>query len=288
MSDSDIYSKFDEIRPDLTPYGWNCELWIPTLMRRPDRHNEIEINFCPEGSITYLVKGQRVEIPQKRLAIFWALAPHQIIHFEDRSPYFVCTIPFTLFLEWNLPRIFVDRILSGEVIISSNEPDWKYEHDHHFFKDWSEGELRGIGEETEATMLEIRARLIRLALNIETKKDLLNKKIDTPEFNLIEKMVIYIAKNYTSNIKPSDIGRTLGLHPDYANSVFKKNFGITLSEYLVEQRILHAQRMLSLTKKSIIEIAFDSGFNSISRFNASFLKTCNCTPREFRKKINNE
>jgi AraC-like DNA-binding protein len=57
------------------------------------------------------------------------------------------------------------------------------------------------------------------------------------------------------------------------------------STYLSEQRILCAQRKLSLNSDSITSIAYESGFNSISRFNATFRKFLGMTPREYRKKI---
>lgn len=57
-----------------------------------------------------------------------------------------------------------------------------------------------------------------------------------------------------------------------------------MSEYIIEERISHAQRKLVATDTSITEIAFECGFNTISRFNAAFLKINSCTPREFRKR----
>ena len=36
---------FNPERPDFSPYGFTCVRWTPTPMLRPDRHNEIEINF---------------------------------------------------------------------------------------------------------------------------------------------------------------------------------------------------------------------------------------------------
>ncbi len=36
---------------------------------------------------------------------------------------------------------------------------------------------------------------------------------------------------------------------------------------------------------SITDIAYECGFNSIARFNATFFKKIQCTPREYKKKI---
>lgn len=50
------------------------------------------------------------------------------------------------------------------------------------------------------------------------------------------------------------------------------------------KEIAHAQRKLVVAENPITEIAYESGFNSISRFNAAFLKKNGCTPRNFRKR----
>ena len=102
--------------------------------------------------------------------------------------------------------------------------------------------------------------------------------------NEIEKMTIFIARNYMRPIKNRDIGKAVGLHPDYANTVFKKSFGMTLNQYLLQQKILHVQRQLSVSNDSITEIAYEAGFNSLSRFNAAFREKCHCNPSEYRKR----
>jgi hypothetical protein len=84
-------------------------------MRKPDRHNEIELNYFPAGSITYLFQEHKINIPPKRLSMFWGLVPHQIVDFEGMSPYYVCTIPFSQFLEWKFPTAFVETVLNGGI-----------------------------------------------------------------------------------------------------------------------------------------------------------------------------
>ena len=36
---------FDPSRPDFAPYGLTCVHWRPSPMRRPDHHNEVELNI---------------------------------------------------------------------------------------------------------------------------------------------------------------------------------------------------------------------------------------------------
>ncbi|WP_075349872.1 helix-turn-helix domain-containing protein [Algoriphagus marinus] len=275
-----MINTFDESRSQFKPYGLTCELWSPSIMRKPDRHNEIEINYFPEVGITYLFQGNKVVVPPKKLTVFWGLIPHQIIDFKSDNPYYVCTVPFSVFLEWKLSAPFVDSLLKGEVLFEALEDNSRY--DEFLFNNW----LKDINEggSPEVALLEIHARLSRMSIGNLSSDKKEHTALQSNEISQVERIAIFIAQNYFNPIKVSDIGLAVGLHPDHANSIFKKTFGSTLSEYITEERISHAQRKLAATDQSITDIVFDCGFNSISRFNAAFLKINSCTPREYRKR----
>lgn len=280
MRDSEIFHAFNEQRSEFRPYGLTSEYWLPSPMKKPDRHNEIEINYLVEGSLTYFFQGSKITIPANSLTVFWGLVPHQIIEHTGSTPYFVSTIPLTLFLEWRLPSRFVDRVLKGEIIIENSG-------EHSFFDEFLLNNwIKDLStkEGHMATLLEMRARLLRMADRILSHKESEHVQIHSSEISQVERIAMYIAQNYTRSIKIVDIGNAVGLHPDYANVVFKKTFGMSLNEYLIQERISHAQRKLVSTDMSIAEILYECGYNSISSFNAAFRKINSCTPREFRKK----
>jgi AraC family transcriptional regulator, melibiose operon regulatory protein len=95
---------FDETRSKFAPYGLTCELWKPQPASRPDCHDELELNFVERGTITYLLGGQRMFVEPGKLTMFWASIPHQVIGFTGVSFYYVITIPFSMFLQWDFPR----------------------------------------------------------------------------------------------------------------------------------------------------------------------------------------
>ncbi len=279
MPNSEILKTFDERRHEFKPYDLTFEVWAPRLMSRPDRHNEIELNYFPEGTMTYLLRGQEVTVPTRRLALFWGLVPHQIVRYEDVSSYYVCTIPLTRFIQWNLPPHFVNRLLKGEMLI---EPAEKFaQYDDFLFNNWI-GDTH-TQQAMDAALLEMQGRILRMSNNIWAEEEQGNIPMQWSEFSMVERIAVYAAQHYNSPMKISDIGKEIGIHPDYANAIFKKAFGLTLSNYIIEERITHAKRMLTSTEMSILDIAFDCGFNSIGRFNSAFQKLNNCTPREYRK-----
>ena len=74
----------------------------------------------------------------------------------------------------------------------------------------------------------------------------------------------------------------VGLHANYAMALFKNSFDTTLNEYLIQNRLSHAQRLLATTDEKILSIAFDSGLGTLSRFNDAFKTAFKCTPKTYR------
>lgn len=66
---------------------------------------------------------------------------------------------------------------------------------------------------------------------------------------------------------------------------FKRNTKKTYVEFLTEIRIGHACHSLVNTDKTILRIAYDSGFNTIANFNKSFLKFKGLKPSAYKKKL---
>ena len=66
-------------------------------------------------------------------------------------------------------------------------------------------------------------------------------------------------------------------------NLFRQAFGTTITAFITQHRLTHAQRLLVTTSDSILDVALSAGFQSLSRFNEAFKKACGCSPREYRK-----
>ncbi len=277
-------AKFDAGLSEFTTYGLSCVRWNPSPMRRPDHHNEIQINMLPRGRVTYLLGGSTVHVRPGRLTAFWAAIPHQIIDYEEDTEYFVATLPLAWFLQCQLPDVLVQPLMRGEVV---EEPDIeRADFDAAFFRQWTADLKTDARKIREIVTVEMETRMQRLAVALEAAKSGVRQrvpaKLQVSGLNKVEQMVCYIAQNYMEPITADDIGRAAGLHPNSAMRLFKKTFGSTLVDHLTHHRVFHAKRLLATTDRKIVDIAFSSGFNSISRFNEAFRRGCGCTPRAFR------
>lgn len=257
-------------------------------MRRPDHHNEVELNLLQSGWVTYLFGGRKVRIEAGRLSAFWAAIPHQILDYGDGASYFVATIPLAWFLQCRLPRRMVQPLLQGGIL---GDPSRNREKlDFGIFAQWVEDLHNPTEDKERAVMAEMQARLLRMALALPNlqRSSVDNRRrrpaLSEGGLNRVEQMACLIARHYLEKLTVDDIGKAVGLHPNYAMTLFQKSFGTTLVDCLTHHRVSHAQRLLATTDEKVVDVAFSSGFRSVSRFNDAFRRACGCSPREYRSR----
>lgn len=271
-------------RPQFTTYGLSCVRWIPSPMPSPDHHNEIQLNLLRKGRVTYMIGGVKIKVKPGSLTVFWAAMPHQIIDYEEDTEYFVATLPLAWFLQCQLPDAVVQPLMRGEVVV---EPQPERETvDTALFQEWEQDLKKNHRVLREIVTREMETRLRRLGVNLETERTLpaarAPARIQMGGLNKVEQIVCYIAQSYLETITVEDIGRAVGMHPNSAMRLFKKVFGATLIDHITHHRVFHAKRLLATTDQKIVDIAYSSGFSSISRFNEAFRRASGCTPRAYR------
>ncbi|GCE15894.1 helix-turn-helix domain-containing protein [Tengunoibacter tsumagoiensis] len=258
--------------------------WRPaTIMPRPHRHNEIELNVVETGSITYLFGGSRISIRPNHLAIFWGATPHQVVHIEPDSHFHWITIPFSLFMQCHLPDTLLQQIIGGKFLqyvleelcqeICIRLHQW-----HHDMK-------AQTPEHNKIILLELEASLRRILLSVphpSSEQDQHHGTASTT-LNKVEEIAAFIAESYTQPLKVEQIASHVHLHPNYAMSLFRKHVGISITEYINQYRVAHAQRLLLTSDANVSEIALSAGFGSVSRFYSVFKEAYGQDPTDFRK-----
>jgi AraC-like DNA-binding protein len=101
--------------------------------------------------------------------------------------------------------------------------------------------------------------------------------------DVIDKVIIFLQKNYMHEIHLNDLGRLANVHPRYLCTLFRNIVGQTIVGYLTELRIEKAKRMLLYTSLSITEITYDTGFSNSQYFSRVFNKMVGMEPRNYRK-----
>ncbi|GAA3401011.1 response regulator [Paenibacillus hodogayensis] len=98
----------------------------------------------------------------------------------------------------------------------------------------------------------------------------------------ISAAIQYIRSNLHAELTLDTIAHSVQLSASYFGHLFKKEMGVTLVDYIVEQRIEQAKKWLADGKYRNYELAEKIGFSNYSYFCTLFKKQTGMTPNEFK------
>lgn len=93
----------------------------------------------------------------------------------------------------------------------------------------------------------------------------------------------YVQRHAAEKILLDKVASLVHLSRSAFCKFFKRATGKTLSEYVNDLRIANACELLIESDKPINEIAYQTGFDSLTYFNRLFIKRKKMTPRQFRE-----
>ena len=102
---------------------------------------------------------------------------------------------------------------------------------------------------------------------------------------LLEKIEAFLAHSQSDRVSLKEIASRVNLSPCHFCSVFKKQTGVTFSQYRANQRLDKARDLLGDGERRVSDVAFEAGFESIPYFNRAFRKRFGCSPSEFRLRL---
>ncbi len=102
----------------------------------------------------------------------------------------------------------------------------------------------------------------------------------SPKLNLV---LSRINQDLIRPLTVKEIAEIAGLSPSHLRLCFRREMGISLGEYLIEQRLVAAKCLLEDTTLSIGEIARQSGYQSIYAFCRFFRHRVGISPGNYRK-----
>lgn len=92
----------------------------------------------------------------------------------------------------------------------------------------------------------------------------------------------YIKWNLSNEIKVSEIAEHFGYNKRYISYLFSTIAGVTLKQYIIEEKLELAKYLLCDTNSNINEIAYRSGFQDSHNFMKAFKKIVGLTPTQYR------
>ena len=100
---------------------------------------------------------------------------------------------------------------------------------------------------------------------------------------LIRKVVAYLETDLSADLTLNNLASHLGVNASYLSTLFSKEMGTSLTDYVNHYRIEHAQTLLANTDVPIKDIALRCGIGDIHYFTRLFKKISGVTPKAWRE-----
>lgn len=101
--------------------------------------------------------------------------------------------------------------------------------------------------------------------------------------HVLETAINYIEAHLNDDIGLEEVARETGYSYYHMTHLFKIVIGETVGNYITKRRLSNAAKELIYTKKKIIDLAIESGYNSSESFSRAFKGVYNISPLEYRK-----
>lgn len=104
----------------------------------------------------------------------------------------------------------------------------------------------------------------------------------------MQQVATYVMAHYIHNITLDDISGHIGMNRSAFCTFFKRNKGMTFSQFVTQYRLDTACGLLMNSQKQVSEICFAVGFNDLPHFIRVFNAKYGLSPAKFRKAVKNQ
>jgi len=240
-------------------------------------HSHYQICYVMEGKGTVSINNKNFKMSKGDIFVFNPFEYHSL---KSDKKYPSKNIVIGIGMENNIWSLYTPK----EYNIISKMKDTKMQNVKailkYIIKEHSKKELRY--KEIEISLL------TQLLVTIQRiiKKNLDKRTIFPHKYvkktDRMEEIKNYIYRNYRNKLSLDNIAQAVFLSKYHLLHGFKKALGITPYEYIQQLRIDDAKRLLNTTNKTVSEIAFEVGFESISQFNRTFKKITKVSPSQYK------
>ncbi|MCQ2457541.1 MAG: AraC family transcriptional regulator [Clostridia bacterium] len=242
------------------------------------RHSAVEVVLTLEGTVEVTVEGTCYTVREREVIIIPPDMSHEISMGEGSRRLLFLYEPDGVYglrdvkrAAKGLDRLFVLRdgadvlpeirrlLLDIWQVYRTGEPMWNT---------WC-----------YSCVLRIYALLGREYLRVQENDDRNGSSVD-PE--VIAGAMSYINSHYRDDLTLDEVANFAGFSRYYFSRCFRQQTGYTFREYLSQKRLQVATDLLIRSRKSMQEVAEESGFGSVATFNRVFREARDCTPTQYR------
>lgn len=245
-------------------------------------HPFTELFYVIEGEGNFRINSEKYKVKNNDLVIVNANIQHtESSHKSKPLEYFVLGIDGIALNFKKEEDVFINQIENEKELFSINN------YDNHRQQILFYLEQIYLEAEKSAKNYQMICQNLLEVLILNLNRNLSDNISLREEETKVSKDSAYIKKyidiHYANDLNLDDLAAETYMNKYYLVHNFKKNFGQSPINYLIEKRISVAKTLLETTKHSIGEISRIVGFNSQSYFSQIFKKKSSITPSQYRK-----
>ncbi|GGE16398.1 AraC family transcriptional regulator [Marinithermofilum abyssi] len=132
---------------------------------------------------------------------------------------------------------------------------------------------------------------LQLLIEINEEYLILDEGSDrsTEKEGIVQQVISFIERHYSEDLNLDRIAGELHLSKFYLSRVFKEVTGVTIMNYLMNQRINQAKVSFLLNRElTVTEMSYRTGFKHPAHFSRVFKKQVGITPDQYRKRLRDQ
>ncbi|MEK3883519.1 helix-turn-helix domain-containing protein [Paenibacillus sp. PL2-23] len=109
--------------------------------------------------------------------------------------------------------------------------------------------------------------------------------VASKSLSVIDVVKNYIRANINQDLKRDEIAHQVYLHPDYLTRLFRKEEGMSIFDYILQERLKLAQSLLDGTEWKVRDVAGAVGYCNFSHFANIFKQHIGLSPLEYKNRL---
>jgi len=260
--------------------------WMQKRYVKWHYHKEVEFLLILRGELTAFCSDEQLVLRDGDVGLFGAYEPHTSMHTDAALVYYVFQIDLHKY--WDQSTLNSMRHFS-EVIRPLSALNYIYR------------ENKEVRDKTAQLITEIHQEMndkqigYELAVSSRIKSMLLlllrndtRRKLHYSDNDLLDRMqpaLSYVDMHLSEKLSVDTLCRQMNMSYTYFVKMFKKAVGMPFTDYVAYKRIKKAEQQLLTNNASIAEVAESVGMTNLGHFYDTFRRYNNCTPRQFKERL---
>jgi AraC-like DNA-binding protein len=246
------------------------------------QHIEYELILFTEGSGMSFIGNHVGEFDTGDIYFLGSNLPHT---FQKRNPDLITSAVVVQFRDdfWGQQLLHIPESRSVKKLLETSMNGLKIQGN-------SKQQLAPMVKELETASGFQRVLLLGACLDImaENKEYIKVSTQEARELNhkdkeIIDKVFQFTIDSFRDPVSLPQVASIACMSVPAFCKYFKRSTKKTYIDFLNEVRIGYACNLLQETKKPVLDICFESGYNTMANFHKQFLKIKKCTPLQYRK-----